>query len=437
MSLVPTLASRTLSKPFSASTISSQKSSPDIHLLPPRKGFSCSAVSLFSLVLSISSLTAVPPVVGRVPPQAVSDQRRLGSVFDALLSNAVKFSTEGEIIFRVWLENTAGEELEAYDVQDVILCFAISDTGPGVSEELAQRVRLDVARSVVCRSDFGFTQIFQPFQLADSTSTRAQGGTGLGLALALHVVELAGGQIGIDSTEGVGSTFRCRWPIKISDGTPTSAQQDSTPSVALVSSRPTLAHSIACTASMYGWDYLGHSMDFDSAAEAWTKYAGDDPLIIFVDEALLLADTAAAKTFLARTSPSTGMSPAAARPTMPSYAIVLNSTSASGNLPRDFRFHGSVAAPCHRTAVLAAVTDVLIKRRRPSVEPVSIESVAAQAPPPVPTDATPFPRGRLLIAEDNKINAKLLVRQLKTLGFAADEAGELTRRSSHSLKLTA
>lgn len=81
-----------------------------------------------------------PAVVGRVPPQAITDQRRLGSVFDALLSNAVKFSNAGEIVFRVWLENAAGEELEVYEGQDLILCFAISDAGPGVSEELAQRV---------------------------------------------------------------------------------------------------------------------------------------------------------------------------------------------------------------------------------------------------------------------------------------------------------
>ncbi|ORY88822.1 hypothetical protein BCR35DRAFT_301169 [Leucosporidium creatinivorum] len=340
-------------------------------------------------------------IAGRLPSKIITDQRRLASVLDSLLSNAVKFSNKGEVVLRVWLEDADGEELDGHERAqergDLVLCFAVSDAGPGVSEELAQK-------------------IFQPFQLADSTSTRSHGGSGLGLALALHSTQLAGGQIGVESSVGVGSTFRCRWPVQLPEDVPTAPLRDHNPTIAVLTSRLTLAHSIECTASMYGWDSLGRFGDFDSALVARNAYEGADPLLFFIDQQLLIDHPSAAKTFLSRTSPHTGMSPSIGGHG-PAYAIVLDSTPAGDKLSPEIRFHGQVAAPCHRTQVFSAVTDVINKRRRPSVEHKidSLKSSAAKEP-------SPFPRGRILIAEDNKINAKLLVRQLKSLGFAADEA---------------
>ncbi len=116
----------------------------------------------------------------RIPQTLRGDPARLGQVLFNLIDNAVKFTERGEIGVHATLETM--NEAKA------VLRFEIRDTGIGVSEITASR-------------------LFQPFTQADSSPTRKHGGVGLGLAIAKRLVELMGGQIGVDSTENVGSTF--------------------------------------------------------------------------------------------------------------------------------------------------------------------------------------------------------------------------------------
>lgn len=234
-------------------------------------------------------------------------------------------------------------------------------------------------------------QIFQPFQLQDASSTRAHGGTGLGLALALHSVELAGGQISIESQSGTGSTFSCRWPIKLHEVAPSPTSDDLTPAVAIISTRPTLVQSVACTSSMYGWASLDTLDDFELAATVRDDYQGSAPLIFFVDERLVLAQPQAAKTFLARTSPQNGMSPSVEHPQAPIYAILLGSTSVTESILHDMRFRGRVAAPCYRMQIKAAVSEALNKRRRPSNSQRRQSNLSSSA-----RESSPRRRGRLV-----------------------------------------
>jgi len=125
-------------------------------------------------------------VVNRIDPDIPlmlhGDRMRLEQVLLNFASNAVKFTETGSIIFRARrLEETA---------TGVRLRFEVSDTGIGLSEE--QRERL-----------------FQPFEQADVSTTRKFGGTGLGLAISKRLVELMGGQVGVESHLGQGSTFWC------------------------------------------------------------------------------------------------------------------------------------------------------------------------------------------------------------------------------------
>ncbi len=115
-----------------------------------------------------------------VPLGLVGDPLRLQQVLLNLANNAVKFTERGEVEIRVRLQQLLSDGVE--------LRFEVRDTGIGISPE--QRARL-----------------FQSFQQADSSTTRRYGGTGLGLAIAKRLVELMGGQIGVDSTPGQGSTF--------------------------------------------------------------------------------------------------------------------------------------------------------------------------------------------------------------------------------------
>ncbi|MBS0357286.1 MAG: response regulator [Proteobacteria bacterium] len=108
------------------------------------------------------------------------DALRLGQILTNLVSNALKFSTGGNVVVAV---ETGPTEQDAVELH-----FSVSDEGIGISEE-------QVAR------------LFTPFTQADTSTTRRYGGTGLGLAICRQLVEIMGGRIWVDSTLGAGSTF--------------------------------------------------------------------------------------------------------------------------------------------------------------------------------------------------------------------------------------
>ncbi|MDD2743213.1 MAG: ATP-binding protein, partial [Rhodocyclaceae bacterium] len=119
-------------------------------------------------------------IAPEIPPVLFGDPLRLGQILLNFLSNAVKFTESGEI--KVSVERLAET---SHGLQ---LRFAVSDTGAGIP--LEQQAR-----------------IFSPFEQADSSTTRRFGGTGLGLAIARRLAEMMGGETGLSSTPGVGSTF--------------------------------------------------------------------------------------------------------------------------------------------------------------------------------------------------------------------------------------
>ncbi len=115
-----------------------------------------------------------------IPLQLVGDPLRLGQILINYVTNAIKFTAQGEIHISIRLQTQAEG--------NILLRFAVRDTGIGLSQEQIGR-------------------LFQSFSQADSSTTRQYGGTGLGLAICKNLAALMGGDVGVDSTPGVGSTF--------------------------------------------------------------------------------------------------------------------------------------------------------------------------------------------------------------------------------------
>ena len=116
----------------------------------------------------------------RVPSSLIGDSLRLGQVLTNLVNNATKFTEEGEISIDITVQRQMHEHVE--------LSFSVSDTGIGMSSEQLESV-------------------FDSFTQADESITRHYGGTGLGLPICKHLVELLGGEIKATSILGSGSTF--------------------------------------------------------------------------------------------------------------------------------------------------------------------------------------------------------------------------------------
>jgi signal transduction histidine kinase len=123
----------------------------------------------------------------KVPEKLVGDPTRLKQILVNYGSNAVKFTDEGEVIFKVG-------HLESED-NKYLIQFSVQDTGEGIPRERQEK-------------------LFDSFTQGDSSTTRKYGGTGLGLAICRQLAELMDGEVGVESTVGEGATFWCRIPLR-------------------------------------------------------------------------------------------------------------------------------------------------------------------------------------------------------------------------------
>jgi CheY-like chemotaxis protein len=136
----------------------------------------------------------------------VGDPGRLRQIIVNLVGNAIKFTDHGEVVVEVRRHQEAERQDAGVDVDEgkaMVLHMSVRDTGMGIPEE---KHRL----------------IFEPFTQADGSTTRKHGGTGLGLAIASHLAQLMGGQLWVESVVGQGSTFHftARFAVQTSVLTP-------------------------------------------------------------------------------------------------------------------------------------------------------------------------------------------------------------------------
>jgi PAS domain S-box-containing protein len=134
-----------------------------------------------------------------VPKWIRSDEVRFRQILNNLFSNAIKFTTEGTVLLSI--------DSQEIDSTHVNLIFTLSDSGIGIPAKK-------------------LSKLFDSFTQADSSTTRRFGGTGLGLTITRQLINLMGGQINVQSTENVGSTFTFNLPVKVGSEIITPAQEE-------------------------------------------------------------------------------------------------------------------------------------------------------------------------------------------------------------------
>lgn len=137
-------------------------------------------LTLFAPYFVEKSLKIIPIIHSNVPHQVLGDPLRIKQVITNLVNNAIKFTDEGSIILRVFLESES--------LTQAILRILITDTGPGLSQD----------------EQLG---LFQAFHQVNMSMDQKLGGSGLGLVICKKLVEQMGGEIGLESEIGKGSTF--------------------------------------------------------------------------------------------------------------------------------------------------------------------------------------------------------------------------------------
>ncbi|MFN2454048.1 MAG: porin PorA family protein [Pyrinomonadaceae bacterium] len=330
-------------------------------------------------------------VDSNVPTMLRGDAGRLRQVMTNLVGNAVKFTDKGEVIVRV---------TKIHEDDYVTVRVEVSDTGIGITQQAARG-------------------LFQAFMQADGSTTRKYGGTGLGLAISKQLVEQMGGEIGIESEPGKGSTFwfTARLEKQVRPAEPPTA----TPPVELrglrvlvvddnATNRRILMHQTASW-GMIAEEAEGGTLGLESLRAAQRNGAPYD--VVLLDS--LMPDMDGLE--LARAIKADAQIAAAQVVLMPSFG-----TRGDGQVAREAGIAAYLMKPVRQSQLFDCLATVMS------------ETVAAATPATPRADqlvtrhsleeSKSASRTRILIAEDNPVNQKVAVLQLRRLGYRADVVGD-------------
>jgi PAS domain S-box-containing protein len=344
-----------------------------------RDGFS-DCLSALALRAHAKGLELVGAVAADVPEVVIGDLGRVRQVLINLLGNAIKFTEAGEVVVECRLAldpqpaNQPPAELPAY-CPLVLLEFRVRDTGIGIpSDKLAK--------------------IFEPFEQADTSTSRRYGGTGLGLAICNRLVELMGGRLSVESVPGQGSTFA--FTVRLG--------------VAAVTA-PTVPTGVGGVRVLVVDDH------------AISRHILHDLLVQWQMVPVLAEDGPSALRVLA-SEPDTGFRLAvidAHLPTMDGYELAerIHEQPRWASLPLVLLSSGTGDDPARLR--LVGIVERLLKPVAPRALGAALSRLLAPAalvsPPPPPPPATmPSTTLQVLLAEDNAINQKLVTRLLERQG---------------------
>ena len=316
-----------------------------------------------------------------LPTGLRGDPTRIQQVLVNLAGNAVKFTASGEVVVRAHLEERTTD--------GVLVRFEVADTGIGLAEEDRER-------------------LFEPFTQADSSTTRRYGGTGLGLTICQRLVSAMGGELGVESTLGAGSTFWFTVPLELAhDLEPAPVPGSDLTGMRALVVDDNETNRVILHDQLTAWGFAVETVDGATAAlSALEASNGPDrqPFDLAVLDLCMPGMDGLA--LAGRISGD---------PELAGPVLVLLS-SLPDVRPEDTRASGiaaSLTKPVHLSRLRVTLDGLL--QRRPSAS-------TAPAPTPETAPALPGGRGAVLVADDGEINQLVAGAMLERLGFAPEEA---------------
>ncbi len=326
-----------------------------------------------------------------VQPGLLEDVRgdpvRVRQVLLNLLSNAVKFTETGEVVLHAMSEPAAAGSDER---APKLVRFEVTDTGVGI--DATQR-----------------SLIFESFTQADSSTTRSYGGTGLGLAISKQLVELMGGQIGVESELGHGSTFWFTCRLEPAESVSAVAQErKSLRGVHVLVVDDNHTNRVILEQNLVGWSVRATACS--GAREALVELSraaaeGDRYELAILDYHMPEMDGLQ----LARSIRE--------HPALRSTKLVLLTSSArrgDARVARGSGIDGFLTKPVKTSALYDCLAAVLA--RRPTAAPVPMITTYTLAA----TSAAQ--RRRMLVVDDSAVNQRVATRMLENMGHRVDVA---------------
>ncbi|WP_425406291.1 ATP-binding protein [Hwanghaeella sp.] len=308
-----------------------------------------------------------------MPELLLGDEGRLRQVIINLAGNGVKFTQSGSVTIEA---RVVGEEKDKTRIR-----VSVHDTGPGIAEEM-------------------FGKLFSDFSQLDGSRSRTHEGTGLGLAISRRIVEFMGGEIGVDSNEGKGSTFWFEVPLTVLEG-PKYLENETVPLLSILVHSGDVRTDAVLERQIKAWgakaEILGEEHRFKSGLPR-----DFDAVIVEADH---LADFNTAREFAILQAHGTAV-------------IVLSVGEFSSP---DIRPDAIILKPVRQSELFDAIMEV--NRANSAARPEPTAEHRAREEQSIREKSQGIAPSRILVAEDNPVNQQVIRMMLTKMGHKIDVAG--------------